>query len=452
MGCAASKAPIAIADVEGAQWCSRAIGCSSQYSYDAWSHGQVAGPPKVYPRYGDLHGAWAPHQSRGTRREWIELDYDRAMRIGSIHVLETFNPGAVVAVMVKSPAGAWEVMWHGAAERGRLPARSRIFSPTLTMPPYAVKSIRLELDTSAPGSWSEIDAVRLLPPSGGQPAEGDAAVWAAYQGTYHPPLASVEGAVQAARAEPPEVAEIAGAQWCSRAITCSSQYNESTWSHRQVAGPPKVYPRYGDLHGAWAPHKASGAREWIELEFERGMQIGGIEIYETFNPGAVVAIKVKSIAGDWEVAWEGAAERGRLPATSRVFSPPLVVPPSPYAVRCVRLELDTRGPGSWSEIDAVRMLPPVEVATPIVVAEVVACLPPEGVTANAGARPLHEVASTLKTALGVDGTILEVIHQSCQQLGVQREGKTLVEAAAQCEAVLHGGRGAAEPSTVVPLL
>ena len=87
------------------------------------------------------------------------------------------------------------------------------------------------------------------------------------------------------------------------------------------------------------------------------------------------------------------------------------------------------------------MLPPVEVATPIVVAEVVACLPPEGVTANAGARPLHEVASTLKTALGVDGTILEVIHQSCQQLGVQREGKTLVEAAAQCEAVLHGGRG-----------
>ena len=169
------------------------------------------------------------------------------------------------------------------------------------------------------------------------------------------------------------------------------------------------------------------------------------------NPGAVVAIKVKSIAGDWEVAWQGAAERGRLPATSRVFSPPLVVPPSPYAVRCVRLELDTRGPGSWSEIDAVRMLPPVEVATPIVVAEVVACLPPEGGTANAGARPLHEVASTLKTALGVDGTILEVIHQSCQQLGVQREGKTLVEAAAQCEAVLHGGRGAAEPS-VVPLL
>jgi hypothetical protein len=90
-------------------------------------------------------------------------------------------------------------------------------------------------------SWivEQIDAVRLLPPPGGQPAEGDAAVWAAYQGTYHPPLASVEGAVQAARAEPPEVAEIAGAQWCSRAIRCSSQYNESTGATARWQGHQK---------------------------------------------------------------------------------------------------------------------------------------------------------------------------------------------------------------------
>ena len=86
------------------------------------------------------------------------------------------------------------------------------------------------------------------------------------------------------------------------------------------------------------------------------MHVGGIEIYETLTPGAVTRVLVRSNeGGQWLPVWSGPPQRGSLPASSRIFSPPLAAPV--YAVRHVRLELDCRAPGSWFEIDAVRLLP-----------------------------------------------------------------------------------------------
>jgi len=36
---------------------------------DRWSANSVIGPPRVYPRYGDIHGAWA--QGNITEAEFI---------------------------------------------------------------------------------------------------------------------------------------------------------------------------------------------------------------------------------------------------------------------------------------------------------------------------------------------------------------------------------------------
>ena len=258
-----------------------------------------------------------------------------------------------------------------------------------------------------------------------------------------------------------------GAQWCSRVLGGSSQYNADSWSYHQAAGRPRVYPRYGDIHGAWAPQQSRGTHEWIELEFPNAAHVGGIEIYETYNPGAVVAVKVRSPTGAWEVVWHGAAERGTLAAASRIFSPQLAAPP--YPVRHVRLELDTSGRGSYSEIDAVRLLPPVAKATPMPMATLFA-VPvaddasmaagfvvtgqPVGVNAGgapsapgASGRPLHELARVVEVQLGLSGTMVEVIEQACVLLGVRREGLNLIEAASACEAVLCG-RGAASSAAV----
>jgi len=48
---------------------------------------KVVGPPKVYPNYGDLSGAWAP--GRFHNMEFLEVKYAKAVLITSIHIYET---------------------------------------------------------------------------------------------------------------------------------------------------------------------------------------------------------------------------------------------------------------------------------------------------------------------------------------------------------------------------
>ena len=38
----------------------------------SWSANCVIGTPKVYPKYGDINGAWA-HRDSNTRQEFIEV-------------------------------------------------------------------------------------------------------------------------------------------------------------------------------------------------------------------------------------------------------------------------------------------------------------------------------------------------------------------------------------------
>lgn len=73
-------------------------------------------------------------------------------------------------------------------------------------------------------------------------------------------------------------------QWVSRVRGFSSAYDRG-WEATCIIGPPSVYPRHGDIWGAWAPLRSTGTHEWIEIEFSRPVYPTGILIFETFNPG-----------------------------------------------------------------------------------------------------------------------------------------------------------------------
>ena len=100
------------------------------------------------------------------------------------------------------------------------------------------------------------------------------------------------------------------------------------------------------------------------------MYVAGVEIYETFHPGAVVKIEGRMDTNDpeWNVLWLGGPEgnvpegssvynpdTGLISSTARVFKPDVAAPRSKRLGE-FRITLDTSMAEGYNEIDAVRIL------------------------------------------------------------------------------------------------
>ena len=89
----------------------------------------------------------------------LDLQYGTAVRVESVHLHETLNPGAVARILAWTPEGAWDVVWEG---RGA-PAQTPVwFAPPVRATDYVTSRIRVVLDTDRVPGWNEIDAVELV--------------------------------------------------------------------------------------------------------------------------------------------------------------------------------------------------------------------------------------------------------------------------------------------------
>ena len=141
--------------------------------------------------------------------------------------------------------------------------------------------------------------------------------------------------------------------WASSVIDVSSQYSDEAWSANQVLGKPDVFPTYGDHNKAWASLGADDREEWIEVGFAGNERISGVEIYETFNAGAIDQVELVTVKGrriDVAIPPDTAA-----PGTSvkRVFD----VRCTQELVRSVRVHLDSQRVSGWNELDAIGVVP-----------------------------------------------------------------------------------------------
>jgi len=142
-------------------------------------------------------------------------------------------------------------------------------------------------------------------------------------------------------------------QWVTGIISYSSSY-ERGWEAHTVIGPPRNYPAYGDIRGAWAAARSSGTMEYLDLRYDHGWFVTGVDIFETYNPGHVIAVLAK-VDNYWIPLWNGkVAQFGqRPPEISRIFSPKLLH--IPLRTDSIRVELDCTTAKSWAEIDCVLM-------------------------------------------------------------------------------------------------
>ncbi|MBL9016013.1 MAG: hypothetical protein JNL83_17630 [Myxococcales bacterium] len=137
--------------------------------------------------------------------------------------------------------------------------------------------------------------------------------------------------------------------WAATVRGFSSQYSEASWSAQRVLGAPDVYPQHGDLVNAWASRGADDADEWIEVGFAQATRASAIELYETFNPGAVSEIELVTASGNRITAYQGS------PAASGPQANKLRVELacSDEPIVAVNVRLGSRRVVGWNEIDAI---------------------------------------------------------------------------------------------------
>ncbi|MFO1076129.1 MAG: hypothetical protein U1E73_00220 [Planctomycetota bacterium] len=151
--------------VEGDPEVRAALGPAGQASPAAgWTARKACGPPDA-DRTRDDPNAWAS-KSPEMGLQWLQLTYANPMRADGVRVFEVNSTGAVAEVLARGTDGAWSSLWRGTADGGQGPLLIRF-----PLTAFAVRQIRLVLDTNRKPGWNEIDAVELLGPGGNQWAE-----------------------------------------------------------------------------------------------------------------------------------------------------------------------------------------------------------------------------------------------------------------------------------------
>jgi hypothetical protein len=149
-----------------------------------------------------------------------------------------------------------------------------------------------------------------------------------------------------ALAPAPAVAEV---QFASTVRDFSSQFGTNDWAATRVLGAPDVWPLSGDLVDAWASRGADDQIEFIEVGFDHPRPLQGLDIYETFNPGAIVHVELITVSGRRLDVYEARAQPMGGGANKRQ----LVFPCTAEPVLAAKVVLDSTAVGGWNELDAI---------------------------------------------------------------------------------------------------
>jgi hypothetical protein len=147
-------------------------------------------------------------------------------------------------------------------------------------------------------------------------------------------------------------------QWATTASATTSYGTDpkSSWSAEQATGAPDVTAdvqadECGDIGQAWA----SAARDTVDtltLGYAKSVIPTGVNIRQTYNPGAIVKVVVSGSGGQSSVVYQGQPTVGTTCPTFLVVK----VTGVEFAVNSVAVTVDQSQVQSWAEIDAVQLV------------------------------------------------------------------------------------------------
>lgn len=154
-----------------------------------------------------------------------------------------------------------------------------------------------------------------------------------------------------------------GVMWASSVLGYSTQYSAESWSAQEALGMPNVFPQHGDIARAWASLTPDDHAEWIELGYAQPRAVRAVEVFETFNPGAIDSVELITVSGR-RIVLQGQAGviDGRMGAAQkRTFETPCTSEP----ISAVRVNVASQVVQGWNEIDAVGLVPCTAVTTAV---------------------------------------------------------------------------------------
>ncbi len=121
------------------------------------------------------------------------------------------------------------------------------------------------------------------------------------------------------------------------------------WDHSQVVGPPDTTTA-GDQPTAWAPRSPGSGVQWLQVGYDRAVELKEINIHQSYNPGAISKVTALTNDGSERTVWEGNAGAGEGIVEASVPVPPGIT------ANQLKIYVDTDRVRSWPEIDAVEMV------------------------------------------------------------------------------------------------
>ena len=293
------------------QWATSAE-ATSQYNDDGWSAMQATGAPDT-EQCGDIPTAWASASATG--EDVLLLEYENAVIPIGVLIHQTYNPGAITRVeLALSTEDATYVLEDSADPPGNTDCPG-VFEVDASMIDTPVDTVIVYLDQTITDDWNEIDAVELV-------------------------------------GIPPEALENADLldQWATNA-EATSQYGDDSWSAAQAIGAPDT-EQCGDLPTAWASASSTG-EDVILLTYETPVMPAEVNIYQTYNPGAITRVELALSTEDATYVLDDSADPPGNTECPGVFTIDATGLDTP--VDTVIIYLDQTITDNWNEIDAVQL-------------------------------------------------------------------------------------------------
>jgi hypothetical protein len=138
------------------QWATSGT-ASSEYGTSNWSAQQATGAPNT-TECGDEITAWA--SSSSSTVEWIDLAYTTPVYATKLVIYVSYHPSYVTQVELGDASGIYHTVYRGDPQQQPTCPYQMIVSIPKT--DYLVTNVKISIDQTSLGSWSEIDAVQLV--------------------------------------------------------------------------------------------------------------------------------------------------------------------------------------------------------------------------------------------------------------------------------------------------